>query len=80
MVFDNSEAWTELIAAMAKGAEIIVFKSVKFAQLIKYSHANAQKKIMDGKEKVYENLIAYKRKMNSELVVFRANKIVTIKP
>ncbi len=35
---------------------------------------------MAGKEKVHENLIAYKRKMNSELVVFRDNKIVRIKP
>ena len=41
MVFDNSEARTELIAVKAKGAEIIVLNSVKFTQLKKHSHANA---------------------------------------
>ena len=39
-----------------------------------------QEKIMAGMEKVHENLIALKQKMNSELVVFRDNKIVRIKP
>lgn len=39
-----------------------------------------QKKILDAMDKVYENLIAYKKKMNSELVVMRDGKIVRIKP
>ncbi|MEN9839557.1 MAG: hypothetical protein RL177_1036, partial [Bacteroidota bacterium] len=30
-----------------------------------------QKKIVDGMDKVYEKLIAFKRKMNSELVVMK---------
>lgn len=39
-----------------------------------------QQKILDAMDKVYENLIAYKKKMNSELVVMREGKIVRIKP
>jgi hypothetical protein len=39
-----------------------------------------QKKIVDGMDKVYEKLIAFKRKMNSELVVMKDGKIVHIKP
>lgn len=31
-------------------------------------------------EKVYEKLIAFKKRMNSELVVIKDNKIVRIKP
>jgi hypothetical protein len=37
-------------------------------------------KIIDGMDKVYEKLIAYKKKMNSELVVIREGKVVRIKP
>ena len=39
-----------------------------------------QQKILDAMDKVYDNLIAYKKKMNSELVVMRDGKIVRIKP
>lgn len=39
-----------------------------------------QQKILDAMDKVYENLVAYKKKMNSELVVMRDGKIVRIKP
>jgi len=39
-----------------------------------------QTKILEALDKVYENLIAYKKKMNSELVVMRDDKIVRIKP
>ncbi len=39
-----------------------------------------QKKIVEGMDKVYDNLIEFKRKMNSELVVLKDGKIVRIKP
>ena len=37
-------------------------------------------KILEGMDKVYEKLIEYKKRMNSELVVLRNGKIVKIKP
>lgn len=37
-------------------------------------------KIIDAMDKVHENLIAYKKKMNSELVVLKDDKIIRIKP
>lgn len=37
-------------------------------------------KILEGMDKVYENLIAFKKKMNSELVILKEGKIVRIKP
>ncbi len=39
-----------------------------------------QKRILEGMDKVYEKLIEFKRKMNSDLVVIRDDKIVRIKP
>lgn len=38
-----------------------------------------RKKILEGLDKVYEKLIAFKIKMNSELVVLKEGKIVRIK-
>ena len=38
------------------------------------------KKIMDGMELVRTRLIAYKIKMNSDLVVMKDGKVVRIKP
>lgn len=46
----------------------------------KHKRSPQQQKILDAMDKVYENLIAYKKKMNSELVVMRDGKIVKIKP
>jgi hypothetical protein len=37
-------------------------------------------KIIDGMQLVHTRLIAYKIKMNSELVVFQDGKVVRIKP
>jgi hypothetical protein len=37
-------------------------------------------KILIGLEKVYEKLIEFKKQKNTELVVMKDNKIVTIKP
>lgn len=39
-----------------------------------------QTKIIEGMDKVYEKLIEFKRKMNSELVILKDNKIIRIKP
>lgn len=43
-------------------------------------HIEEKKKILKGLEKVYEDLIAFKKAKNSELVIIRDNKIVKIKP
>jgi uncharacterized short protein YbdD (DUF466 family) len=37
-------------------------------------------KILIGLDKVYEKLIEFKKQKNTELVVMKDNKIVTIKP
>jgi hypothetical protein len=39
-----------------------------------------QAKIIKGMEKVYENLILFKKKMNSDLVILKDNKIVHVNP
>lgn len=46
----------------------------------KYKRTSNQKKILEGMDKVYEKLIEFKRKMNSELVILKDDKIVRIKP
>lgn len=45
-----------------------------------YKRSLNQQKILDGMDKVYEKLIEFKRKMNSELVVLKGDEIVRIKP
>ena len=39
-----------------------------------------QTKILEGMDKVYEKLIEFKKKMNSELVILKDNKITRVKP
>ena len=39
-----------------------------------------QIKILDGMDKVYEKLLEFKKKMNSELVVLKDDKITRVKP
>ena len=39
-----------------------------------------QKKILKGMDEVYNQLIKFKKKMNSELVILENEKIVRIKP
>jgi hypothetical protein len=39
-----------------------------------------QTKILKGMDKVYDKLIEFKKKMNSELVILKDNKIIKIKP
>ena len=45
-----------------------------------YKRSQNQQKIIDGMTKVYEKLIEFKRKSNSELVILKDNKIVRVKP
>jgi len=45
-----------------------------------YKRTPNQTKIIDGMDKVYEKLIEFKKKMNSELVILKEDKIVRIKP
>lgn len=45
-----------------------------------YKRTENQTKILEGMDIVYEKLIQYKRKMNSELIILRDNEIVRIKP
>ena len=39
-----------------------------------------QMKILEGMDKVYEKLIEFKRKMNTELVIMKDEKIIRVKP
>jgi hypothetical protein len=45
-----------------------------------YKRTPNQKRILEGMDKVYEKLLEFKRKMNSELVVLKDGKIVRVKP
>ncbi|MBF4473572.1 MULTISPECIES: hypothetical protein [Flavobacterium] len=45
-----------------------------------YKRSQNQQKIVDGMNLVYEKLIEFKRKANSELVIVKDDKIVRIKP
>ena len=46
----------------------------------KHVRTPEQAKIIEAMEKVRENLIAFKKRMNSELVIYRDGKIIRIKP
>ena len=39
-----------------------------------------QTKIMEGIDKVYDKLIEFKKRMNSELVILKDNEITRVKP
>ncbi|WP_269222053.1 MULTISPECIES: hypothetical protein [Flavobacterium] len=39
-----------------------------------------QTKILEGMDKVYEKLIEFKKKMNSDLIILKDNQIIRIKP
>lgn len=46
----------------------------------KHKRTLNQTKILEGMDKVYEKLIEFKKKMNSELVILKDNQIVRLKP
>ena len=45
-----------------------------------YKRTSTQIKILESMDKVYEKLVEFKKKMNSDLVVLQDGKIVRIKP
>lgn len=45
-----------------------------------YKRTPNQTKILKGMDKVYAKLIEFKKKMNSELVILKNNKITRVKP
>jgi len=45
-----------------------------------YKRSATQTKILDAMDLVYDKLIEFKKKSNSELVIMKDNKIVKIKP
>jgi hypothetical protein len=45
-----------------------------------YKRTPNQKKILEGMDKIYDKLIEFKKKANSELIVIKDNQIVRIKP
>jgi hypothetical protein len=45
-----------------------------------YKRTPNQDKVVLGMDKVYEKLIEFKKKMNSELVILKEDKIVRRKP
>ena len=45
-----------------------------------YKRSENQAKILAAMDTVFENLLIYKKKMNSELIIIKDNKIVGIKP
>ena len=45
-----------------------------------YKRTEHQQKIINGMDKVYDKLIEFKKRANSELVVMKDGQIVRIKP
>lgn len=46
----------------------------------KFKRTANQSKILDGMDQVYEKLIEFKKRMNTELVVLKNDKIIRVKP
>jgi hypothetical protein len=45
-----------------------------------YKRTSNQTKILEGMDIVYEKLIEFKKKMKTDLVVLKDNKVVHVKP
>lgn len=45
-----------------------------------FKRTSNQTKILNGMDKVYEKLVEFKKRMNTELVVLKDNKITRVKP
>ncbi len=56
------------------------FTILKIITMKPYERTANQAKIIEAMEKVYEKLIEFKKKMNSELVIMKDGKIVRVKP
>jgi hypothetical protein len=46
----------------------------------KHKKTEQEIKILEGMEQVREKLIAFKKRMNSELVILQDNKVIRVKP
>jgi hypothetical protein len=46
----------------------------------KHKRTSNQTKILEGMDKVYDKLIEFKKRMNSELVILKDDKIIRVKP
>ena len=46
----------------------------------KHKRTSNQTKILEGMDKVYDRLLEFKKRMNSELVVLKDDKIIRVKP
>ena len=54
--------------------------NLKATTMKEYKRTPNQTKILDGMDKVYDKLIEFKKRMNSELVILKDNKITRVKP
>ena len=54
--------------------------NLKNITMKKHKRTLNQTKILEGMDKVYEKLIEFKKKMNSELIRLKDNQIVRLKP
>jgi hypothetical protein len=45
-----------------------------------HKRTSKQERILEGMDKVYEKLVEFKRKMNTELVIMKDEKIIRVKP
>ncbi len=54
--------------------------NLKNITMKKHKRTLNQTKILEGMDKVYEKLIEFKKKMNSELIILKDNQIVRLKP
>ena len=55
-------------------------KNLKITIMKEYKRTQNQTKILEGMDKVYDKLIEFKKRMNSELVILKDNKITKVKP
>ncbi|GEP52796.1 hypothetical protein FNO01nite_34680 [Flavobacterium noncentrifugens] len=54
--------------------------NLKVTTMKEYKRTPNQTKILEGMDKVYDKLIEFKKRMNSELVILKDNKITRVKP
>ena len=55
-------------------------KNLEATEMKNYKRSEQQEKILLGMDLIYSKLIEFKRKEKSELVVWKNDKIVRIKP
>ena len=84
LVFDNSDGNIVLMAEKLLDSGISILDEEKFIKLKNIMKKNQrtphQEKIVKAMDKVYDNLLAFKKRMNSDLVIMKDVKIIRIKP